>query len=70
MQDYNGLQKLITWLNHQSHNPFDNNCTNLQALDSVLFDDESITCDNTENIGRIIQQNLDNVALSDASIKR
>ena len=43
---------------------------NLQALDSGLIASELITCDNAENIGSIIQQSLDNVALNDASIKR
>ena len=66
----NNLQKLITWLNHQSHNPFDSNRTNLQALDSGLIASELITCEDAENIGSIIQQSLDNVALNDASIKR
>lgn len=42
----------------------------MQALGSGLIADELITCDDAENIGRIIQQSLDNVALSDASIKR
>ena len=42
----------------------------MQALDSGLIAEELITCDDAENIGRIIQQSLDNVALSDASIKR
>ena len=32
-RDYTDIQKLITWLNHQSHNPFDSNSANLQALD-------------------------------------
>ena len=57
-------------MNHESRNRFDSNRTNLQALDSGLFVDESITCDNAENTGRIIQQILDNGALSDAPIKR
>ena len=42
----------------------------MQALDSGLIAEELITCDDAENIGRIIQQSMDNVALSDASIKR
>ena len=67
---YNDLQKLIVCLNHQSHNPFDSNPTNLQALDSGLIADKLVTCDDAKNTGRIIQQTLDNVALSDASIKR
>ena len=69
-RDYNDLQKLITWLDHQSHNPFDANRTNLQALDSGVIADESVTCDDAENIGMMIQQSLDNVMLSQASIKR
>ena len=62
------LQKLITWLNNQSQNP--KSRTNLQALNSGLIADQLVTCDNTENIRRIIQQSVDNVALSDTSIKR
>ena len=69
-RDYNDLQKLITWPNHQGHNPFDSNRTNLQTLVSGLIDDELITCDDTENIGGTIQQSLDNVAQSDASIQQ
>ena len=42
----------------------------MQALDSGLIAEELITCGDAENIGRIIQQSLDNVALSDSSIKR
>ena len=67
-RDYNDLQKLINRLNHQSHNFFDSNRKNLQALDSGLIAGELITCDDAENIGRIIQQSLDNV--SGTSIKR
>ena len=67
---YKDLQNLITWLSHQSHNPFDSNRTNLQVLDSGLIADQLIICDDAEDIGRIIQQKLDNVALGDASIKR
>ena len=69
-RDYNDLQKLITWFNHQSRNPFDSNRTYLQASDYGIFADDSITCDDAKNIGRIIQQRLDNVALSDAFIKQ
>ena len=69
-REYNDLQKLITWLDHQGHNPFDANRTNLQALDSGLIADESVTCDDAENIGMMIQQCLDNVMLSEASIKQ
>ena len=70
IESYNNFQKLITWLNHQSHNPFGGNRTNFQVLGSGLIADDSMTCGDAENIGRIIQQSLDNVALSDASINR
>ena len=69
-RDYNDLQKLTTWLDDQSHDPFDANRTVLQALDSGLIADESITCDDAESIGMCIQRNLDDVSLSEASIKR
>ena len=69
-RDYNDLQKLLTWLNHQEHNPFYSNQTNLEAVDFGLIANRLVICDDAENIGRIIQQSMDNVALSVASIKR
>ena len=69
-RDYNDLQKLITWLDYQSHDPFDPNRTKLQALDSGLIAAESVTSDDAESIGMCIQRSLDNVSLSEASVKR
>lgn len=42
---YSGLEKLIAWLNHQSHNSFDSNRINFQALDSRKTVDDLTTCD-------------------------
>ena len=69
-RDYSDLQKLNTWLNNRSKYNFDSKCTNLLALDSRLIANKSISLDDAKNIGRIIQEILDNVALSNASIKR
>ena len=60
---------IITGLNNQSRNHFDSNHTNLQALDSGLIAHKLISCANTKNIG-IIQQSLDNVAVSNMFIKQ
>ena len=42
----------------------------LQALDPELIPDESVNCDETECVGRSIQDSLDGVALKEAIVKR
>ena len=61
---------LLKWLDYQSHDPFDENQTLVEALDTGLITNEAVNCDTSETGGLSIQENLDNVPLSEASIKR
>ena len=69
-RDFNDLQKLITWFDYQSHDPFDSTRQKLQSLDSGMIANESVNCDNAEQVGMNIQENLDKIPLSEASVKR
>ena len=70
MRDFNDLQKLITCFQHQSHNQFNFDRHQLQALDSGLITDESVNWDEAECVGRSIQDSLDGVSLKEATVKR
>ena len=63
------LNLLLKWLDYQSHDLFDENRMLLQALITGLIADEAVNCDTVETVGLSIQGNLDNVPLSEASIK-
>ena len=70
LRDNLDLDKIIKWF-HQ-HNPFDINERNLKCLSTGLTaaDDQTINCDNAEQVGLAIQQSLDGLCVEDASIKR
>ena len=69
-KDLDDLNLLLKWRDYQSHDSFDENQTLLQALDTGLIADEPVNCDTVETVGLSIQKNLDNIPLSEASIKR
>lgn len=54
------------------HEPFDPNEPRLRSISSGLIagPDDHINCDETELVGSIIQENLDDVSVAAASIKR
>ena len=67
-RDFNDLQKLLEWF--EAHDPFDDNRAHLQSLSSGLIGDDSVNCDQAEDVGRKIQLKLNGVAVTKASIKR
>ena len=70
-RDFSDLEKAVkNWLNMPSHNPFDQNRTTLQALDSGLTADEKVNCDEAEEVGKKIQKKLDGSSWTVATVKR
>ena len=69
-KDLDDLNLLLEWLDYQSHDLFDENWMLLQELNTDLIADEILNCDTAETVGLSIEENLDNVLLSEASIKR
>ena len=69
-KDFDDLNTLLKWLECQTHDPFDENRTLLQTLDTGLIANDTVNCDTAESIGSKNQESLDNVSLSAASIKR
>ena len=67
LRDFNGLQKPITWFQYQSHNPFNPDQHQLQALDSALI---ALSVNRDECVGRSIQDSLDGVSLKKATVRR
>ena len=67
-RDFDDLQKMLEGLD--SFNPFDGTRTALQSLSLGLVADESINCDNAEEVGRAIHTKLDHVSVSKCTIKR
>ena len=70
LRDFNNLKKLITWFQYQSHNSFNPDRHQLQALDSGLIADQSVNYDEAKCAGRSIQDSLDGVSLKEATIKQ
>ena len=56
----------------EAHNPFDPEETDLRNLFTGLIakTDDQINCDQTEEIGKIINKKLDRISFSISSIKR
>ena len=52
------------------HNPFGEDGQHLKSLSTGLIADDRVNCDEAENVGRNIQNQLDNRSMEDASIKR
>eukprot|EP00795_Rhopilema_esculentum_P012560 gene12560-3255_t len=51
------------------HNPFGEDGQHLKSLSTGLIADDRVNCDEAENVGRNIQNQLDNRNMEDASIK-
>ena len=69
-RDFKDLCSIQEWFDQ--HDPFDINEPRLRSLSSGLTatDGDGINCDKTEQIGARIQKQLDNVAVTEGSIKR
>ena len=69
-RDNSDLDRIIAWFD--MHDPFNPAEQSLKCISSGLTaqTNDEINCDDAENIGYVIQQNLDNVRFDDASIKR
>jgi len=61
-------QKVFQWF--ETNNPFDSNRVELQSLSTGLIADETINCDEVENVGQRIQSQIDGLTVAKASIKR
>ena len=59
---------MLEWLD--SFNPFDETRAALQSLSLGLVADESINCDNAEEVSRAIHTKLDHVSVAKCTIKR
>ena len=66
--DFDDLQKILEWLDF--FKPFDGTRTSLQSLSLGLVADESINCDNAEDVGRAINTKLDHASVAKCNIKR
>ena len=68
--DFRDLCSIQEWFDQ--HEPFDINEPRLRSLSSGLAatDGDGISCDITEQIGAKLQERLDNVTVTDGSIKR
>lgn len=69
-RDFIDLQTILKWFEYQSHDSFDSSRKVLQALDYGLVANDSVNCNDAESIGKPIQEKLDGVLMSEASIKR
>ena len=69
-QDINDMQKIKRWFD--TRDPFDANFEGLRSLSSGLCatTENHIDCDEAEKVGSSIQQKMDNISFSDASILR
>ena len=67
-RDFDDLQKMLEQLDY--FNPFDGTRIALQSLSLGLVADESINCDNAEEVGRAIYTKLDHVSVAKCTIKR
>ena len=67
-RDFDNLQKMLEWLD--SFNPFDETRAALQSLSLGLVADESINCDNAEEVGTAIHTKLDHASVAKCTIKR
>ena len=66
--DYQDLQKILQWF--ETNNPFDSNRLELQSLSTGSIADDTINCDEIENVGYEIQSKLNDLAVVKASIKQ
>ena len=66
-RDVSDLSKIQAWF--REHNPFEGG-PELRSLSTGICNDVTVNCDNSENVGKEIQEQLDNVYFHDATIKR
>ena len=67
-RDFDDLQKTLEW--PDSFNPFDGTRTAFQSLSLGLVADESINCDNAEEVGKEIHTKLEHASVAKCTIKR
>ena len=69
-RDFHDLNNIQQWFDQ--HEPFDLTEKRLRYLSSGLIaaDDDCIKCDKAEEIGARIQEQLDNLSIPNASIRR
>ena len=69
-RDNNDFNKLFSWFN--IYDPFDIDEPSLKSISSGLTaaEEDCINCDQTEEVGKSINEKLDNVIVSNASMKR
>ena len=67
-RDFEDMQKILEWLDIS--NPFDSTRQTLQSLSSGLVADETINCDNAEEVGMKIQSKLDQQSIYKCMIQR
>ena len=68
-RDVSDLSKILAWF--REHNPFEGG-PELRSLSTGICNDDTVNCDNSEKVGKEIQEQLHNVNnyLHDAKIKR
>ena len=69
-RDFKDLNKIQEWFEH--HEPFNSNEKKLRSLSSGLTaaDGDKINCDCIEEVGASIQRKLNNICVTEASLKR
>ena len=63
-RDVSDLSKIQAW--YREHN----RDSELRSLSTGICNDGTVNCDNSEKVGKKIQEQLDNVYFHDATIKR
>ena len=66
-RDVSDLSKIQAWF--REYNPFEGG-PKLRSLSTEICNDGTVNCDNSEKVGKEIQEQLDNVYFHDATIKR
>ena len=66
--DFDELQHILQWFDSSS--PFDINRTDLQSLSTGVVADETVNCDNAENVGSTFQAQLDGKSYTKTQRKR
>ena len=69
-RDNDDLEKIKLWI--ENHNPFYDNEPLLRSIATGLLgtEEDGITCDEAEKIGQAIQDQLDGISITEATIKK
>ena len=69
-RDNDDLEKTKLWI--ENHNPFDDNEPLLRSIATGLTatEGDGINCDEAEKIGQAIQDQLDGISITEATIKK